>query len=738
MKIHQYREMMRYLTRKPVSQIPTPEPIVPEASNEELTYAKDVEYLNKVEQGYATGGRVGYAEGDVVKASKLSELLKEYDIEVSPKNIGRFSKQYQIEKDPTRPSASGFYLEPTEEELKKIKADYDKNILKASGSTEAGKEAFKVRETRAKELLTQGYNQTEADEILKKEFNKSMKSTLTKVSKDLKEEGVKVVSGRESEVKTPASKFAKERRELQKSVSDPSIEKLISTSKKEAGFGNIDLAHRTSMKQNDRFGTEILSSNLGLDPQDVNRRLVKPIENELEPIYKKQKSIVNKINKEGTSSELRKELESLNKQVSDIVAKTEGKLQGILIDEYNLKPKTVGIDYANVFGAGVLPDKPVSQLTKEEIALGIKQIPGQEKAINKIPESLASRVNNQLGFGPAAIADVGGEVLKDVKGLYGKYAPQVASGAMTGLRVIGTPAVSAALYADDVYSDLKKAAEDGSVTASKTIDAVIGHGEKGLYFMLPELAKDVVTNPIVSKILQLGSFGRVATPLGAALTVAGIGKDFYDQYKEFKALPLEQQEMIRKQFTYDQSPEQTTAIENMGRDGAAMGGRIGYKEGSDDETEIPTLNSEDEYFGKKIKDVQEKDISGPRIGFMDVKKRKEVVLNKDEEGGGSGGIRELKQLLSNNLQQLNPVIGYGGQNYNTYISKGINPYGDKALRYGASYSPEGSDGTFSFDKGPGYVGAGYGYEKDNLRLGIGALRDKLEGSNIRLTADYKF
>ena len=35
----------------------------------------------------------------VVKASELSELLKDYDVEISPKNIGRFTQNYGIKKD---------------------------------------------------------------------------------------------------------------------------------------------------------------------------------------------------------------------------------------------------------------------------------------------------------------------------------------------------------------------------------------------------------------------------------------------------------------------------------------------------------------------------------------------------------------------------------------------------------------------------------------------------------------
>ena len=105
----------------------------------------------------------------VVKASELSELLKDYDVEISPKNIGRFTQNYGIKKDSSRPIESGFYLKPSEKQLEKIASQYERNVLKATGSTEAGKKAFEKRETRARELLTQGYNQTEADNILKKE-----------------------------------------------------------------------------------------------------------------------------------------------------------------------------------------------------------------------------------------------------------------------------------------------------------------------------------------------------------------------------------------------------------------------------------------------------------------------------------------------------------------------------------------------------------------------------------------
>jgi len=380
-------------------------------------------------------------------------------------------------------------------------------------------------------------------------------------------------------------------------------------------------------------------------------------------------------------------------------------------------------------------DIPVEALVApaETQAASIEDLTAQENAAAAEHHyATGGRVEYAEGTDIPSMTNIGEDVVRDAKGIYEKYVPKITKGAATTLRVIGTPAVSAALYVHDIIDDLKEAANKGSITASKALDAFVGKGEKGLYFMLPELAKDVVTNPIASKTLQLFGIGKYSNPAGATISAVGVGKDVYDQYQDFKKLPPEQKEIIKEQIL-------SGGVDEMGnRTGQKNGGRIGYAEESDDE--LPTLNTEEEYFGKKIKDIPERDITGPRVGFMDVKKRPNVQLNKSEEegGGGTGGIRELKQLLLNNMQQLNPMIGYGGENYNAYISKGINPYGDKALRYGASYSPEGDKGMFTIDKGPGSIGAGYQYVDDNLRLGIGALKDKLEGKGINLTANYKF
>jgi hypothetical protein len=192
------------------------------------------------------------------------------------------------------------------------------------------------------------------------------------------------------------------------------------------------------------------------------------------------------------------------------------------------------------------------------------------------------------------------ELSKSLKEVYGKYAPKIKKGALTGLQVLGTPAVSTALYVADVAADLKKIADEGNITAKKALDAFVGQGEKGLYFLLPELAKDAATSPIANKIFQLGKIGKFATPVGLGLSAAGVAKDFYDQYKKFQALSPEEKEKRIKESTYTPTEQDFQMMqETESRASAATGGRIGYAEGSNessdevsDEIQIPTLTKE--------------------------------------------------------------------------------------------------------------------------------------------------
>ena len=82
MKIHQYKEMMKYLTRPDVSNIPIPVPQAP-AEPRELSNEEHAAILNEraqTEQSYATGGRVEMARGgDPEKIARIKELVQSGD-----------------------------------------------------------------------------------------------------------------------------------------------------------------------------------------------------------------------------------------------------------------------------------------------------------------------------------------------------------------------------------------------------------------------------------------------------------------------------------------------------------------------------------------------------------------------------------------------------------------------------------------------------------------------------------
>jgi len=107
---------------------------------------------------------------NVVNSKQLFQILKDAGIELRQGNIGQFVKKYGISRPKsvdveyidkrtgranrvsTYKNPQSFYVKPTAKELKKIKKQYDINILKKTDKG-PGKIAFDKRNKRAKELL---------------------------------------------------------------------------------------------------------------------------------------------------------------------------------------------------------------------------------------------------------------------------------------------------------------------------------------------------------------------------------------------------------------------------------------------------------------------------------------------------------------------------------------------------------------------------------------------------------
>ena len=198
---------------------------------------------------------------NVIRADELLQLLRSLGIET--KDISTFARTYgfkkpkkvQVRNVDGRISTfenpkKNFYIKPTTDELKKIKAEYDVNILKKT-STGPGKVAFDKRVKRANQLLkTKKYTIDQVNEILKSEFpevrTSGMKNTLTKLAKNI----TGIPSGREGETATVVKRVKDDLTKLNKSevkkllkAGETNIEKLVKKTEKVLNT-NEDLAFR--------------------------------------------------------------------------------------------------------------------------------------------------------------------------------------------------------------------------------------------------------------------------------------------------------------------------------------------------------------------------------------------------------------------------------------------------------------------------------------------------------------
>ena len=166
----------------------------------------------------------------------------------------------------------------------------------------------------------------------------------------------------------------------------------------------FDQAHRLSYKQMARLGEKYTSSNIGTDWVRTNTSAARKLEVALEPLYDKQYNIWKKA-KKNPSKELSKSLDKINNQIAELVAeKSNGRIQGIQIDPYNLKVKSTPINYKYAADLGTTT-KPLSQITKgspEDIAIRlnypeqIKREALESGLIKKVPKNFQKNINTTI------------------------------------------------------------------------------------------------------------------------------------------------------------------------------------------------------------------------------------------------------------------------------------------------------------------------------------------------------
>ena len=79
-----------------------------------------------------------------------------------------------------------------------------------------------------------------------------------------------------------------------------------------------------------------------------------------------------------------------------------------------------------------------------------------------------------------------------------------------------------------------------------TLDPLVG-----AELMLPNLFKEnvakITSNPTLQKLLKVGKYGRMFTPIGAGITAAGLGVDVYKRAKELQAMSPEERAKLAQE-----------------------------------------------------------------------------------------------------------------------------------------------------------------------------------------------
>jgi len=304
-----------------------------------------------------------------------------------------------------------------------------------------------------------------------------------------------------------------------KKVSDLYKEKQFQKAKK---FSGTDLAHRLSLSLN--FADDYNVSQLGVERPEINRLLVAPTENKLIAIYKKQKKLIREAKKKGLTKDISKKLEAENLKVSNLVSKTDGRLQGIHIDEKTLKAKPVGMNYGFSIDFGLF-DKPVKELTGAEVEFINKvTLPEAVKAEQKVdPKKLLKDFEERgLQITKEAKAKILGSFIDDVKSIKGGCQTVVrrALGATGGLfaetceAVIKADPKAAAMKLNNAITATKGPLKDLKET-SKDVAKLIDTGQVTTASNLPRpddaIRRDMFKDANLRYNSELGAFENVKT-----------------------------------------------------------------------------------------------------------------------------------------------------------------------------------------------------------------------------------
>jgi hypothetical protein len=467
MKIHKYNEMMRYLTRKPVTQ-------------QNFQAALDVSSLKAVMPSapgipnpqdrileLADGGRIELAGGSVAKSTK-NKLIDDFLKEELKNNKGKITNQSSADlakkfndKYPNKNFYFNGELSPVDHKSIHYRIsnnpDFKKNITLIIGRrtdpvyedkiNKAIKVYKKLPEEQKRALRTGGVGHTgaldkfmEENDLFRESSKYGSKMNQKAMDKTLfgrklneagverpeaipQEENIKNQKLRRKEIigNIGSTGYEKHIEDFKRNLQDYlGIEKTkLSTGKK---MFPLDLAHRTDIDQLHALNQKMDPSDLGVDYYKTNREGYKSIEGKLSDLYDEQ----NKLYKQ--AKKLDKVPESLSKKIflnNDEILQTIGespfkdRLKPITINPVTLEVKRGSVitdDITKQLGIGLV-ETPMNKIKIGSEEDAIIKVNLAQQVVDEANElGLIKNVNKARGAAEKFVTGFGKQ-----KGLPGKY-----------------------------------------------------------------------------------------------------------------------------------------------------------------------------------------------------------------------------------------------------------------------------------------------------------------------------
>jgi hypothetical protein len=315
----------------------------------------------------------------------------------------------------------------------------------------------------------------------------------------------------------------------------------------------MDTAHRVSKTHMAKLGLEFNTDIMGIDSRLINQIIVKPSEIQLDRLYRKQYDIFEKLKKNPNSTELKNNLKDINKQVTDIVKNTSGRLVGVTIDPDTLETSFQGIkkkySFSNVLGdsmtmkelENIPKEDQVKFLTKQlpkAIDLEVKRgfVPNDFKNILSNPDSQKAILNYAKQKAPELIAPLKKAFLNPASKVSLKLFSQFP--AITTAGLVGYGGYKVMGFDQEVRADdMSKPIDPGVAVSQEQTDTgipaeAVAAGSVGAVKYGPQLLK-ILKNVGKGTIKTLGSLPAAVGYAGLE-TKAGMdeGKSFTDAVTE--------------------------------------------------------------------------------------------------------------------------------------------------------------------------------------------------------------